>query len=103
MDNEIIFEELELNFTKESIRVGERMEGMSHLDEIKVKKPQSGFKQNPLSSQRSGEMCENDEESLNLSGKNPLKTIKNHFLTIFRKFKRNQAFRRRLQIYALNY
>jgi len=91
LEKDIIFEELELNFTKESIRVGDRMEGMRHLDEIKVKKPLSGFKQNQ--SQRSGDMCENDEESLNLSGKNHKKTFKNTiFLIILRKFKRNKVF-----------
>ena len=62
--NEIILEEAELNFTKESVRLGEKVQ-MNQLDEIKIKKP---FMQLQENSHRSAEMGLGDEESLNLSG-----------------------------------
>lgn len=62
--NEIIPEEAELNFTKESVRLGEKVQ-MNQLDEIRIKKP---FKQLQEHSHRSAEIGLGDEESLNLSG-----------------------------------
>ena len=61
---EIIPEEAELNFTKESVRLGDKIQ-MDLMEEVKIKKP---FQQLQEPSHRSAEMGLGDEESLNLSG-----------------------------------
>lgn len=68
--DKIIIEEADMNFTKESVRIGDKMESliMSQFDEVKIKKPGDGSAK-IKESQRSGELGLTDEESLNLSGK----------------------------------
>ena len=62
----VILEENEMNFTKESAKMGDQYDvlKMKELGEIKIKTPFN----KQTSSHRSGEIAENDEESLNLSG-----------------------------------
>lgn len=69
--NEIIIEEGEINLTKDSVSMDQRLNemGMKQLDEVRIKKPND----NPEIkieefSQRSGEVGMSDEVSINLSG-----------------------------------
>jgi len=62
---EVIPEESELTFTKESVRITDKIQ-QNQLSEIKIKKP---FQQLQENSHRSAEIGLGDEESLNISGK----------------------------------